>query len=167
MSESIVFHTHVRIKDGEFGQFLDAAKRFVDVVEEEPGALKCGCYVDREARTVVFVEVFTYIDASLGHWEFPGIKAIQPEMVPRLEEFERMDVYGHVPEEILAGFAEQGFALTAMPDTTSTRRSRSNPSATWPRTLSSGAHRAVESRRRPETSSRWLPRRSFAAHPGA
>ena len=36
-------------------------------------------------------------------------------MVPRVEEFERMEVYGHVPDEILAGFAEQGFALTAMP----------------------------------------------------
>jgi quinol monooxygenase YgiN len=107
MSESIVFHTRVRIKDGEFEQFLDAAKRFVDVVEEEPGALKCGCYVDREARTVVFVESFTDLDAFLAHWEFPGIKAIQPEMVPRVEEFERMEVYGHVPEEILAGFASR------------------------------------------------------------
>jgi hypothetical protein len=36
MSESIVFHTRVRIKNREFEQFLDAAKRFVGVVEEEP-----------------------------------------------------------------------------------------------------------------------------------
>lgn len=116
MSDYIHFHTRVRIREGELDNFLHAAARFVEAVKTEPGALECVCYVDRESRTVMWFELFKDLDAFLAHWEHLPVKEVQPEMIPRVEEFERMEVYGNVPDEVLAGFAEQGFELTGVPE---------------------------------------------------
>ena len=116
MSGPIHFHTRVRIREGELDGFLDAAKRFVEVVKTEPGALGCSCYVDRENRTVVWFEVFKDLDGFLAHLEFPGLKPLQPEMIPRVEEFERVELYGDVPEAIIQGLAEQGMNATVIPE---------------------------------------------------
>jgi quinol monooxygenase YgiN len=109
-------HTRVRIREGELDGFLDAAKRFVEVDKTEPGALGCSCFVDRENRTVVWFEIFKDLDGFLAHAEFPGLKALQPEMIPRVEEFERLELYGDVPQEILKALAEQGMQLKVMPE---------------------------------------------------
>ena len=116
MSNRICFYTRVRIKQGEFEAFLEAAKRFVKAVESEPGAISCSAYFDEDKRTVVWVEQFEDANAFLAHFEHPQAKEMAPDLIPRVEEFERVDVYGNVPDEIINGMREQGMPVASFPE---------------------------------------------------
>ena len=116
MTNYIHFHTRVRIKEGEFDNFLEAAARFIEAVKSEPGALVCACYADRENQTVTFFELFKDLDAYLAHWEHPPVNEVQPDMIPRVERFERMEVYGNVPPEVIKNFREQSFDMKCIPE---------------------------------------------------
>ena len=116
MNDYIHFHTRVRIRDGELDPFLEAAAKFVEATKSEAGAHSCACYVDRDTRTVSWFEIFYDLDAFLAHFEHPPVVALQPDMIPRVEEFERLELFGSVPAEVLAGLAEQGFEATCVPE---------------------------------------------------
>jgi len=116
MTTYIQFHTRARIREEEFDTFLEIATRFVEAVRSEPGADSCACYVDRDTRTVSFFETFHDVDAFLAHFEHPPAAALVPEMNPRIEEFERIELFGDVPADVLDGLAEKGFAVACTPE---------------------------------------------------
>ena len=116
MTAYIQFHTRARVREGELDDFLDVATRFVEAVESEPGADSCACYVDRETRTVSFFEIFHDVDAFLAHFEHPPAAALVPEMNPKIEEFERIELFGDVPADVLDGLADKRFAVACAPE---------------------------------------------------
>ena len=104
-------HTRVRIREGELDAFLEVAARFVGAVKAEPGALECSCYVDRDTNTVSWFEVFDGPEGFLGHLANEAGLEMQPKMAAAIEAFERLEIYGPVPEDVIAGLAEQGYPM--------------------------------------------------------
>ena len=111
MTDHIQVHSRVRIREGELDGFLEAAAKFVELINGRAGTDSICCYVDRDTRTVSWFEVFHNVDGYLAHLagaEDPAFQALIPEMIPRVEEFERNELYGPVPAEVRASLAEMG-----------------------------------------------------------
>lgn len=96
-------HTQARIKEGELDAFLEASSLMVRAVSGESGALQSSCFVDRESRTVTFFEVFNDIEGFLAHGENPAALEAQGKQMPLIEAFERVELYGEVPAEVIEG----------------------------------------------------------------
>lgn len=115
MSGPVYFHTQARVKEGELDAFLQASSEMVRAVSAESGALECSCFVDRENRTVSFFEVFKDAQGFLDHAQNspPATLEAQSKQAPLIESFERVEVYGDVPAEVVEAFKAQGIPMTA------------------------------------------------------
>ena len=116
MTGPIHYHIQLLVREGELDDFLDAARRYVEVTKTEPGSLEGGAFVDRDTRHAAWVLTFKDADALLAHANHPGVKALGPELMPRIEALERVEMFGDVPEAVFQHFVELGFNPSWMPE---------------------------------------------------